>query len=174
MDLCYATQDIVDRVISSGVDLEIDHNSDHLPITTKLDISLRIQAPKETRNWGSTDKKKLQTALVQELPRVRRPNTKPALDRYTEEVVAAIQAAISESTPLIKHSPRARPGWTNECKEVQQEARRLKRQNSQEHSEESWEVYRAARNLKGRIIRKALRQSHRQQVEEAMKCPRNM
>jgi hypothetical protein len=57
---------------------------------------------------------------------------------------------------------------------VQAEARRLKRQNSREHTEESWEAYRAARNLKGRIIKRALQQGHREQVEKATGDPKEM
>lgn len=174
IDLCYATPDIVNRIISSGIDNTMDHNSDHLPITTRLDITVRNQPPRTVRNWAILDEKKLRTTLEQGLPRVRRPKSKPALDRYTDEIITAIQTAISKSTPFLKYSPRTRAGWTRECKEVQAEARRLKRQNSREHTEESWEAYRAARNLKGRIIQKALRQAHRGQVEEAMKCPKNM
>ena len=33
IDLCYGTQDLVDRVITCNVDPSMDHNSDHLPIT---------------------------------------------------------------------------------------------------------------------------------------------
>lgn len=108
----------------------MDHNSDHLPITTRLDIIIKNQLHPEVHNWASTDEKKLQTVLERELLRVKTPKTRAALDRYTAEVVAAIQAAVNESTPLRRYSPRARSGWTNECKEVQAEARRLKRETA--------------------------------------------
>jgi hypothetical protein len=127
------------------------------------------QPPRKVRNWATMDEKKLQTTLEQKLPKVRLPRSKPALDQYMKEVVDAIQTAIGQATPFTNHSARARGGWTKECKEAQAEARRLKRQNSREHTDESWEAYRAARNLKGRIIKRALQQGHRAQVEEAMK-----
>jgi hypothetical protein len=76
--------------------------------------------------------------------------------------------------PLTNYSARARVGWTKECKEAQAEARRLKRQNSREYTDESWEAYRATRNLKGRIIKRALQQGYRDQVEESMKNPKKM
>jgi hypothetical protein len=50
----------------------------------------------------------------------------------------------------------------------------LKRQNSREYTEESWEAYRVVRNLKGRIIKKALQQGYREQVEKATKDPKEM
>jgi exonuclease III len=40
IDLCYSTQDLVDRVITCNTDPSMDHNSDHLPITTMLDLRI--------------------------------------------------------------------------------------------------------------------------------------
>ncbi len=174
IDLCYATLDIVDRIIRSGTDNEMDHNSDHLPITTILDVRAPTRTPATTPNWKAVDEKKLRKIVNQNLPEIRRPRTKAALDRYTSDIAKAIKTAIQKSVPIRRHSPRARPGWTQQCKDIQAEARRLKRYNSQEHTNESWEQYRKARNRKGRIIQKALRQDHRQRVEEATKSPQGM
>ena len=174
IDLCYGTQDLVNRVITCSVDPSMDHNSDHLPITTRLDLRI-VQRPKvDTHDWSSMDEKEFRIHLARELPPLRCPKTKTALDRYVSEVVTATQAAISHSTPLKRWSPRARAGWTTECKEIQLETRRLKRQNGRVQTEESWEAYRTARNQKGRIIRKALLQGHQEQVERAMKSPESM
>jgi len=174
IDLCYGTESVVSRVVRCGVDMYMDHNSDHLPITTTLDYRTIDRPPKDVRDWSGTDEKKLRIGLTRELPAIRSPKTKSALDRYTAEVTAAIQSAIYQSTPLKRWSPRARAGWTVECKEAQAEARRLKRQNSRDHTEASWVAYRAARNRKGRVISKALREGHRSQVEKAMESPENM
>src|SRR3569833_1523001 len=38
IDLCFVTLDLADRVARCEVDHEMDHDSDHLPITTVLDI----------------------------------------------------------------------------------------------------------------------------------------
>jgi len=174
IDLCYGTQGLVDRIITCNTDPNMDHNSDHLPITTALDLRI-IQRPRaDIHEWSSIDEKKLRTSLAQEQPPLRCPKTKHALDRYVGEVVAAIRVAIDHSTPMKRWSPRARAGWTSECKEIQLMARRLKRQNSRLHTEESWEAYRMVRNQKGRVIRRALLQGHRNQVERAMKSPDSM
>ncbi|PQE23329.1 reverse transcriptase protein [Rutstroemia sp. NJR-2017a BBW] len=174
IDLCYGTQDIVDRIIICNTDPSIDHNSDHLPITTILDLRTIQRQVVHTYDWSNIDEKEFRIRLEYELPILRCPKTKTALDRYVREVVAAIETAIKHSTPLKRWSPRARAGWTAECKEIQLEARRLKRQNSREHTEESWEAYRTARNRKGRVIRRALLQGHREQVERAMQSPESM
>jgi ribonuclease HI len=174
IDLCYGTQDLVERVIKYGVDNEMDHNSDHLPITTILDLRIIQRQQAETHNWSSINEKELRTSLARELPITRCPKSRHALDRYVGEVTKAIQSAIEHATPLKRWSPRARAGWTSECKETQAEARRLKRRNARLHTDESWEAYRIARNQKGRVIRKALLQGHRNQVESAMKSPEGM
>jgi endonuclease/exonuclease/phosphatase family metal-dependent hydrolase len=38
IDLCLATLGLVDRIIKSQVDRDLDHDSDHLPISTVIDI----------------------------------------------------------------------------------------------------------------------------------------
>ena len=174
IDLCYGTQDLVDRVVKCGVDNEMDHNSDHLPIITILDLRTRQRQQTETRDWSSIDGKELRANLARELPAPRCPKSTHALDRYVREVARAIQSAIEHATPLKRWSSRARVGWTSECKETQAEARRLKRRNARLHTDESWEAYRVARNKKGRVIRKALLQGHRNQIESAMKSPESM
>ena len=54
------------------------------------------------------------------------------------------------------------------------EARKLKRRNSRLRTVQSWEAYRTARNRKGKLIRRALLQGHREQVERAMQSPESM
>ena len=68
-------------------------------------------------------------------------------------------------------SEHAREGWTTECKAALAEAKRLRRIHSQRNTDESWEAYRTARNHKARTIRKALRDAHRDRVEQAAKSP---
>lgn len=140
----------------------MEHNSDNLPITTALDLRTIRRPEVRTYDWVSMDEEEFRIRLERELPTLRCPKTKTALDRYVQEVVAAIETTIKHSTPLKRWSPRARAGWIAEGKEIQLEAQRLKRQNSREHTEESWEAYRIARNRKGRVIRKALLHGHRE------------
>lgn len=129
IDFCYGTQDLVDRLITCNTDPSIGHNSDNLPITTTLDLRI-IQRPKvDTHDWSSMDEKEFRMSLARDLPLPRCSKTKPALDRYAGDVVAAIQVAIGHFTPLKRWSPRARTGWATECKEIRLKARRLKREN---------------------------------------------
>ena len=111
IDLCYATKDLVDQIIRSGVDMEMDHNSDHLPITTILDVRGVQARLNPTRNWKSIDEGKLQKLLKEHLPELRRPGTRTALDQYVKDIVSAIKAAIEGSTLMRRLSPRSKEGW---------------------------------------------------------------
>jgi hypothetical protein len=78
----------------------MDHDSDHLPIVTELDMSV-IQLKKEIgRDWKALDKKVFDDMLRLELPPLQRLRTKTALDRYVREIVTAIQKAAEEVTPI--------------------------------------------------------------------------
>jgi hypothetical protein len=115
IDLCWMTLGLVDRVIRSEVDRDLDHDSDHLPISTLLDLRILQGEPKPRRNWKGLDVAKFQEALKETLPGLARPRTKTALDTYTAEVVDAINAAIAKVLPLKRFSPKARAGWNEEC-----------------------------------------------------------
>lgn len=174
IDLCLVTVGLVDRVIRSEVDLDLDHNSDHLPISTSLDLTVQCQQRQATRNWKKLDEEKFRKALGHLLPALSRPRTKTALDQYTTHIVQAIQQATEEALPISNPSPRAKEGWTEECTSVLAEAKRLRRAYNQYHTEESWESYRMARNKKTRTIKKALKKAHRCRVEEAAASPESL
>jgi hypothetical protein len=171
IDLCLATLGLVDRVIRSQVDRDLDHDSDHMPISTVIDIRIQQLDVTPRRDWKRLDEKTYHKTLKRALPPLRRPATKTALDAYVQEIVDAIQGAIDKAIPYTRPSDHVRQGWSEECSAVLAEAKRLKRVHSQRHTDESWEAYRAARNHKARTIKKALRNAHREQVEQAAKSP---
>jgi endonuclease/exonuclease/phosphatase family metal-dependent hydrolase len=80
IDLCWITLGLLDRLIKSEVDKNLDHDSDHFPISTMLDLSAKRQDKEPKRNWKRLDDKKLCEALRQTLPQRQRPRTKTALD----------------------------------------------------------------------------------------------
>jgi hypothetical protein len=162
---------LVDRVIRSQVDRNLDHDSDHLPISTTIDMRTQQLNATPRRDWKRSDEKTYYKTLKRALPPLRRPATKTALDAYVQEIVEAVQGAIDKAVPYARPSDHVRQGWSEECSAVLAEAKRLKRVHSQRHTDESWEAYRAARNHKARTIKKALRSAHREQVEQAAKSP---
>jgi ribonuclease HI/exonuclease III len=171
IDLCYVTTGLIDRIIKSEVNRNLDHDSDHLPISTALDLTVQRLEEKPRKAWKRLDEKAYMKALKRSLPPLRRPLTKTALDTYTSEVAAAIQDAISKAVPETFPSCYSREGWTEECAAVLAETKRLKRAHNQHHTEETWEAYRAARNHKARTVSKALRKAHRDRIERAAESP---
>lgn len=152
--MCLTTMDLVDRVIKSEVDRSLDHDSDHLPISTVLDLTVQRLERTTKKDWRKLNEKAYGRALKNALPPLRRPSTKAALDAYVEEATAAIQDAIGRAVPHARHYPYSREGWTEECKAGLEGTKRLKRTHSRYQTEEFWEAYHAARNCKARTINK--------------------
>ena len=174
IDLCLVTFGLVDRLIRSEVGRELDHDSDHLPIVTSLDMNAACLNREARRKWKALDEKAFDARLHLGLPSLRRPRTKAALERYVQELVAALQKAADEAAPVQRPSSKARTGWNDECSEALAETKRLRRIHSLYHTEETWEAYRSARNHKGRTIKRALRKEHRDRVEKASESPEQL
>lgn len=171
IDLCWKTLGLLDRLIKSEVDRELDHNSDHLPITTTVDLGVKNQEKEATRNWRRLDEKKLRDVLRHTLPQRLKPRTKTALDRYAKILIDAIDTAVEKVLPKARRSPKAKDGWNDECTRALADSKRLRRLYCIDHTEKNWEAYRAARNVKTRTIRKALPKAHRERVVAASDSP---
>ena len=82
IDLCLVTVGLVDRVVRSQVDRDLDHDSDHLPISTVIDMRIQQLDATPKRDWKRLDEAVYNKALKQALPLLRRPANKTALDTY--------------------------------------------------------------------------------------------
>jgi hypothetical protein len=167
IDLATATPSLQDNLIRCGVAHNLEHDSDHLPVETLLALGGAERTIPERWQWERTDKDLLHARLQQFLPKPGPLQSRSEIDTRVEAIVTAIIKAVSESTPKTRPSLRSVPGWTQECKDAQMEARRLRRQYQELRTPEAWEAYRRARNHKARLIRKTLRAFHRTRVREA-------
>ncbi|KAJ6003542.1 hypothetical protein N7522_006234 [Penicillium canescens] len=123
------------------------------------------------RNWKAmkTEKcDKFVAANLQQVPLLQNLNTPQQIDTAVDHLIEIINRAVEESTPWAKPSQYANPSFTGECREAVKETRRLFRRYIATHGEEDWEVYKLARNQKGRIIKRALRSGFREFVKEAI------
>ena len=66
------------------------------------------------------------------------------------------------------------PGFDEECKELQMRARRLKKAYNRNPSADTWEEYRVARAVKGRVIDKKKRDGYRNYCQKACDSPKAM
>ena len=174
IDLCWTTLGMVDRVISSRVHRDLDHDSDHLPISIVLDVRTNALDTKPRRQWKHLNTKEFCETLRKILPARKRPRTRLALDTYTKELVDAISEAANEVLPPKKLSTKVREGWDAGCTEVLAETKRLRRAYTRRPTTATWELYREARNRKTRVIKKALKQAHRDRVEMAAATPESL
>jgi len=153
---CWITLGLVNRLITSEVDKELDHDSNHFPSTTMLHLSAEKQDKDSMRNCKGLECKMLCGALRQTLLQRQRRRTKSALDQYTTVMVKAIDEAIKKVLSRTRHSPKAREGWNDECTRVLADLEPLRRAHCRDHTEDSWEADRAARNRKTGTVRKVL------------------
>lgn len=89
IDLCLTTIGLVDRIVRSEADRDLDHDSDHLPIVTVIDLIVQRLGRTPKKNWKRLNEAYTKT-LENVLPPLRRPSTKTALDAYVKEVTTAI------------------------------------------------------------------------------------
>lgn len=64
IDLCWTTLGILDRIIKSTVDRDMDHDSDHLPISIQLDVRINLNEVKAKRRWKTLDTAKFCLAYL--------------------------------------------------------------------------------------------------------------
>jgi hypothetical protein len=104
IDLCLVTVGLINRVIRSQVDQDLDHDSDHLSISTVIYLWVQQLDTSPKQDWKRLDEGMYHKALRQALPPLRRPADKIALDTYVQEVVGAIQRAIDKAIPHTRPS----------------------------------------------------------------------
>ena len=170
IDLTFGSEGVASRMIYCRVDPSRDCDSDHLPISMAIAWDWHPAAPSRKRQWAKTDVSSLQHTVKEKLPRVPDPvelSEEDSIDRYTHSIIGALQAGIDASTPWSNPSSRSLSGFDQECKDICVEVQRLRRRWQRTRDEDDYEAYRVARNSKGRHIQKALRNTHRQRVEEA-------
>lgn len=106
--LCWITLGLLDRLMKSEVDRGLDHDTDHLPITTIVDPSVKDEESEAQRGWRRSEDKKLGDVHRQTLPQRQRLRTKTALDRYVKMLVDAIDRGVEKVMPKAWQLPKAK------------------------------------------------------------------
>jgi len=164
----------IGRQIACDVANDMDNDSDHLPVRTVLNLSVAPKEIKQARIWDKMNEELLLRILRSELPTPHTSESRDEIDHTATLVSIALQQAIEAAVPLSRGSPRSVPGWTDECKEIQMECRRLKRRHQTTRDPSDWNEYKRVRNRKKWIHKKALTTQHRDKVEEVTKEPKGL
>jgi arsenate reductase-like glutaredoxin family protein len=77
---------------------KMDHDSDHFPIATKINLRIPQTTRASIRRWKKMDGKVFQKTLQEKLPKLKRLSIITSLDCYTEKVARAIRQA-AQATP---------------------------------------------------------------------------
>jgi hypothetical protein len=193
IDLCLTSWGLKDQIRHTRIVNEIGGISDHNPIETELNIDLQLVPPPKRRNWALMDQTTFLETLRNQLPgrsRSRAGDHQTAalggtlmsttranpreLDQTTAAIVTALHQSIEASTPWLRINPYSTPGFTSECRQLQQTAKRLRRNlaNYQARHQRSApremvaEYHKTLRQSK-RMIQRFRRNAHRKRVEEA-------
>jgi hypothetical protein len=174
LDLAFVSQNLENSLIACDVANDMDNDSDHLPVRTVLDLSLAPKEIKQARVWNKINEELLVRVLRSELPIPHTPGSREEIDHTAALISIALQQAIEAAVPLSRGCLRSVPGWTDECKEIQMECRRLKRRHQITRNSSDWDEYKRVRNRKKWVYKKALTTQHRDKVEEATKEPKGL
>ncbi|KAJ5096493.1 hypothetical protein NUU61_005849 [Penicillium alfredii] len=149
--------------------------SDHLPIQSEFNTLLTTKGAIPRRNWKELDIDKLCSTLsplLANLPPAQQ--NAEGIDAVVGQFVKAIQTAVDASTPWSKPTALSRPGFTQECRQLQKEAHRAQRQIlrlQEAHNRLAPEPMLPAFRHKKAVARKRIKryrnQAHQSKVTEA-------
>ncbi len=172
LDLVFATQDVFERLTRCAVREDLGQGSDHYPVETVITTDHVRATPRRSRLFKKLDTVKLLRCLEGLLPAPRPLEEPPDIDRYTQEIVHAINIAIEESTPLMTLTQRSRPGWTQECSEAVRAEKQARRRWKASRTHVDHELYKEARRTKSKTISTQKTILFRQGIKDLTEDPR--
>ncbi|GES66033.1 hypothetical protein ATETN484_0014000100 [Aspergillus terreus] len=202
IDLTWVSASLRDRLVLWERADDLDSDSDHYPLRTRLDVATTPVEVVRRRNWKKADVEQLISLVRERLDpphlilspnpnptsqttsppscRAARPRmpTPAQIDRATNHLIETLHAAIDETVPWARPSEWSNPDLTPECVEAIKETRQLRRALAGARGM-PWEdlierAYKDARNHKTHLVRKTLRNGHRQRVQEVTEDDRGL
>ncbi|KAJ6436485.1 hypothetical protein O9K51_10967 [Purpureocillium lavendulum] len=170
IDLTFATANVAPHVVHCKIDRDLDCESDHLPVAVAIEWEWKAASPAKKRLWTKTNIPILRQTVRDRLPQHCETTVlrdRDDIDALVASIINALGEGIDASTPWSSPSPRSIAGFDQECKDICSEVQQLRRRWQRTRHDDDYEAYRQARNRKGRLVQKLLRNTHRQRVEEA-------
>lgn len=111
LDLVFGTGYATDHLISCGLaGRDMDHDSDHLPVTTILSLDIVIKSPRKMQVWHRLNEKEFLEEVSSRIQPGWEPTSTPTIDEQIGDIVHIIVNAIENHYPESKISPRSVPG----------------------------------------------------------------
>ena len=179
LNLCFTTEDLADRLTKCIVRRDLDYDSDHYPVTTTLNIAIADAEPRRPYKWKNANHDRITEKFRESTQDLQweehSPSSPGAIDEATNKLVHAIDQPIAASVPRADIAQISKPGFDEKCKKAVQETQRRRRLLQQTQAanapprfiEEARQRYRKASSIKKKLIKRTLRQAHRDKVGEA-------
>jgi hypothetical protein len=171
IDMCLTIENLNDRILICKTRSNLNHDSNHFFIETILNISINETSFFERFNWDRLNMKKFKSIFNYLLfDQSTQHFDATQVDVYIKFVCAAITEIISAFTSKFKTSIRVTFDFDETCNLTRTRANQVRRTFQDElvaqevNTEQALHVWKKAKIIKKRIIRKILRIIHRNVV----------
>ena len=133
INLVFTSAGLTERIQMCDVVEALNHDSDHLPIGTILDLSFQNTAPDTRYSYNQTNTKVFNITLLELLPFT--PTISPTsevLDTYVTQLIKIISHAVHISTPQTVPNVRVTPCFDRFCKAACVKANKARRHLKEE------------------------------------------
>ncbi len=175
IDICLTTKNLNDRILICKTRSNLNHDSNHMFIETILNVSINETLFFERFNCDRLNMKKFKSILNYLFfdQSTSHSFNKIQINVYTEFVCSAIAKVINAFISKFKASIRVIFDFDEVCNLTRIRANQARRtfQNVfvvQKNTEQTLQIWRKAKAIKKRIIRKILRITHRNVVFSAI------
>ncbi|KAK8096431.1 zinc knuckle [Apiospora kogelbergensis] len=169
IDLAICDRIVADKLVHCKIAVELNHDSDHLPIRTVLQLQPPPAPPRPPRKlFRNTPVKEFLTKLAIRLPKM--PSGRLTNDdvlRTLGQVTEALSDTIEDTVPTADSKTRFTSGFSAECKAICTRTNKLRRTWQRTRTSKDWEAYRKSRNEKGAVVQKAIKESWQMHVTKA-------
>jgi hypothetical protein len=175
IDMCLTTKNLNDRILICKTRSNLNHDSNHMFIETILNVSINETLFFKRFNWDCLNMIKFKNILNYLLFDQSTSQFFDAVQMnvYIKFVCSAITEVINAFTSKFKASIRVTFDFDETCNLTRIQANQVRRTFQdelvvQENTEQTLQIWRKARTIKKRIIRKILQINHRNVVSDTI------
>lgn len=167
IDLVWATEGVKQALHSCGTRLDLDCDSDHLPVETVVNMTTPQEPDKLRRNYAAMDAQKLRSEVERRLDTQTLLRTQEQLDNAAAKIASVLMEAATAATPQVRiHSTYTRQEFSQEVAEKIGNARRARRRWQAQRDPLDRKEYKEALRQKARAITRSNRDDHRDRVAQ--------
>ena len=180
LNLCFIFSGLINRVIHCKVRKNVEQNSDHYPISTKLDLNVIEVFKKGPLCWNKMNLNELKEAFEIKFKKLslnlnsNRLADKNEIDKTIKGIITAIDHAVKTAVSRITIIRQSKSKWTDECKQTCAEIQRRRRLYQQilnistpphlkKTIKQRWQK---VDHKKKKLIAKILRNIHKKKIKE--------